>query len=289
MPDVPDINAESFFESGRPRHEQLSAWLRSKIEDGTYEVDDQLPSEHQLSDCFGVSRITVRRALQTLEHEGLIYRRQGLGSFVRDRYAQQGLVRLMDFAQEVTQVGLDASSDVLHHAQETAPSDVAAALHLDPDATVARLDCLHRGNGEPLAFDRTWFPLFYAQLLEGHDLTRASLHNLLERDYDIPVICSRYRITAAEAPPSIAGPLATPPHRVLLLIECLSLTQSDKPVYFQRRYHRSDRVDYELELERDPNRLPDPSSGMVLKAFTPTFYRPPGERRSRREDERRNG
>jgi GntR family transcriptional regulator len=271
MADPSDANADTFFESGRPRHEQLSDWLRSKIDDGTYEVDDQLPSEHQLSERFDVSRITVRRALQTIENEGLIYRRQGLGSFVRDRRAHQGLVRLTDFAQDMAQAGLEASSEVLHHAQEAVPLDVASPLQLDPGSTVVQLDRLRLGDDRPVAFDRTWLPPFYAQLLEGHNLAHDTIYRILETEYEIPVLRGRYRITAADAPDAIAEVLRVPSGRALLLIERLSLTQGDKPVYFQRRYYRSDRVAYELELERDTSGRADPSGGMPLQTFEPVF------------------
>ncbi len=271
MAESSNPNADAFFESGRSRHEQLSDWLRSKIEDGTYDVDDQLPSEHQLSERFDVSRITVRRALQTIENEGLIYRRQGLGSFVRDRRARQGLVRLTDFAQDMAQAGLEASSEVLHHAQETVPPDVASPLQLDADATVVQLDRLRLGDGHPVAFDRTWLPLFYAQLLEGHDLAHETIYRILEREYEIPVLRGHYRITAENAPAPVADPLGVPSGRALLLIERLSLTQGDKPVYFQRRYYRSDRVAYELELERDTSGHPDLSGGWPMQTFEPVF------------------
>lgn len=271
MADAPPIDPNTFFETGRPRHEQLSDWLRARIEDGTYEVDDQLPSEHQLSEWFGVSRITVRRALQTIENEGLIYRRQGLGSFVRDRRTHQGLVRLTDFAQDMGQAGLEASSKVLRHEQVTVLPDVASHLQLDAASTVLQLDRLRLGNGEPIAFDQTWLPLFYAQLLEGHNLAHDTIYRILERKYEIPILRGHYRITAVNAPDVVAPPLGVTPGRALLLIERLSLTQGDKPVYFQRRYYRSDRVAYELELERDTSGRADPSSGMPLQTFEPVF------------------
>ena len=271
MAEAPNIDADTFFETGRARHEQLSDWLRSHIENGTYAVDDQLPSEHQLGEWFGVSRITVRRALQTIENEGLIYRRQGLGSFVRDRRARQGLVRLTDFAQDMHQAGLEASSDVLRHDQVAAPSDIAQYLQTEPGTTVLQLDRLRRGNDAPIAFDQTWLPLFYAQLLEGHDLAHETIYRILETEYEIPVLRGRYRITAVDAPEAIAHTLGVAPGRALLLINRLSLTQGDKPVYFQRRYYRSDRVAYELELERDTSGRADPAGGMPLQTFEPVF------------------
>jgi GntR family transcriptional regulator len=258
------------LESGRPRHEQISDWLREQIEDGTYAVDEKLPSEKEIGEQFDVSRVTVRRALQTLESEDYIYRRQGLGSFVKERRTAQGLVRLTDFAQDMAQAGLEASSEVKHHAPETPPPDVAVRLATD-DQKVMRLDRLRLGDGQPVAFDRTWLPMFYAQLLEGHDLEHETIYGILETAYDIPVLRGRYRITAANAEAAIAGPLGVAEGEALLLIERLSLTEGDKRVYFQRRYYRSDRVAYELELARDPGQQASTEHGMPLRDFEPVF------------------
>ena len=266
------------LESGRPRHEQISDWLRERIEEGAYEVDEKLPSEKQLGEQFDVSRVTVRRALQTLESEDYIYRRQGLGSFVKERRAAQGLVRLTDFAQDMAQAGLQASSTVEHHAPETPPP--AVAVHLDADdQTVMRLDRLRLGDGEPVAFDRTWLPMFYAQLLEGHDLERETIYQILETEYDIPVLRGHYRLTAANAEAPIADLLGVDAGEALLLIERLSLTEGDKHVYFQRRYYRSDRVAYELELARDPSRRDAGEHGMPLREFEPVFEDDAGGRK----------
>jgi GntR family transcriptional regulator len=258
------------LDSGRPRHEQISDYLREQIDDGAYEVDEKLPSEHELGDTFDVSRVTVRRALQTLEHEGYIYRRQGLGSFVKEQRAAQGLVRLTDFAQDMARAGLDALSSVTHYAPETAPPDVAVRLNADEDATVMRLDRLRLGDGRAVAFDRTWLPVFYAHLLEGHDLEHETIYGILESEYDVPILRGRYRITAASADASLAEPLGVPEGDALLLIERLSFTQADKPVYFQRRYYRNDRVAYELELARDTDAAPS-EGGMPLRDFEPVF------------------
>ncbi len=259
---------------GRPRHEQVSDWLREQIEQGVFGVDARLPSENQLGERFGVSRITVRRALQTLENEGLIYRRQGLGSFVRDHRVRQGLVRLTDFVEDMMQAGLTPASRVLFHGPEPAPPEAAAALEVEPGTTVVRLDRLRLGDGVPLAFDRTWLPVFYAQLLEGHDLTAETIYHILERDYGIPVLRGRYRIEAVNATEDLADHLDVPVGRALLRISRTSFTEGDRRIYFQQRYYRSDRVAYELELARDPRQRTPPGQGLPLREFEPVFSKP---------------
>lgn len=260
------------LESGRPRHEQLSDWLRERLEGGEYAAHDQLPSESDLGDLFGVSRITVRRALATLENEGLIYRRQGLGSFAAPPKLPQGLVRLTDFAQDMERAGLSATSRVLFHGQAAALPAVATALGTAEGAFVVRLDRLRLGNGEPIALDRTWLPPFYGQFLEGRDLAKETIYRILERDYDIPIVRARYRIEAVVAGPEEAEVLGVPEGGALLVLERVSYTAAERPIYYQRRYYRADRVAFDLELVRgDSPGGGGQEEGMPLREFESVF------------------
>ena len=256
---------------GLSRHEQVSQWVRERIEGGALGADAQLPSEHDLSARFGVSRVTVRRALQTLEADGLIYRRQGLGSFVSPPRVAQGLVRLTDFAQDMERAGLSASSRVLHHATEAAPAAVAERLGLRPGATVSRLDRLRLADGEPVALDRTWLPPYYAQLLEGHDLTSETIYRVLERNYGIPVLRGCYRIEASVARAVEADALGVPDGAPVLVVERTSFTAGDRAVYYQRRSYRADRVAFDLELARPDATAGGDEAGMPLREFEPVF------------------
>jgi GntR family transcriptional regulator len=249
--------------NGSPRHVQVSNWLRDQIERGIYAAEDRLPSESQMIDQFSVSRITVRRALQTLESDGLIYRHQGLGSFVSDNPPGRGDVRLTDIARDMETAGLSVRSEVLHFKPEVAPARIASLLSLDDSTSVMRLDRLRYGNGEPIVFDVCWLPVFYAQLLDGKDLERHSIVEIMDRDFNISVCRSRFRFESVNASNEIARQLLIPWGRALLLIERLSYTDSDRPLYVQQRYHRCDRVGYEMELEG--------RRGMPLREFIPVF------------------
>lgn len=254
------------LKSGKPRHEQISEWLRERIQEGQYTPDMQIPSESQLTDQFNVSRITVRRALQTLEHEGLIYRRQGLGSFVANKRVRQGLVRLTDFVEDMHQAGLAASSQVMHFEQEKTTLDIATALGVPEGQFVFRLDRLRLADGEPVAFDMTWLPVFYAGLLDGHDLTEDTIYRILEKHYGIAVERGRYRIHAVNATSNLAHMLAVSRNHALLLIERTSYNDTRR-IYYQRRYYRSDRVAFDLELERRPGE----EYPAALRDFEPIF------------------
>lgn len=239
---------------------------------GRLPPESQLPSEHELCERFGVSRVTVRRALQTLDADGLIYRRPGLGSFVCDRRMSQGLVRLTDFAQDLSRAGMRATSRVLAQETEPCPELIAERLGVAPGVPVLRLDRLRLGDDEPLAVDVTWIPPNYAHLLEGHDLGRKTIYQVLEREYGIQALSGRYRISAAGADEATARHLGVEPGEALLRLDRTTRTVGEKVLYFQRRFLRGDRMAYELELAREPGR--ENPEGMPLREFETVFFRP---------------
>lgn len=258
------------LKQGTPRHEQISNWIREKIESGQYKVDEKLPSENEFTQKFDVSRVTVRRALQTLENEQLIYRCQGLGSFVQDHRSHQSFVRLTDFVEDMKRAGMEASSSVIQLKPVSAPEHVASVLKIEPESTVVRLDRLRLGDNQPIAFDITWLPMFYGQLIENFDLEDDTIYRILEQEYDISVEKGCYRIEAENADDYLAKHLKVDDGRALLLIDRLSLTVGEKPIYYQKRYYRTDRIVYELMVERKPGSKAS-DKNMPLREFLPVF------------------
>jgi GntR family transcriptional regulator len=258
------------LKEGIPRHLQISQWLRHQIESGVYKLEEKLPSENDLAKKFDVSRVTVRRALQSLENESLIYRCQGLGSFVSDERVSQNLVKLTDFNEDMSKAGLTPSSEVKQFKTVDAPDWLVEILQIEPGNKVLQIDRLRKGDGEPIAFDSTWLPIFYGQLLDVKKLENATIYNLLERDYDISVIKGCYRMSAELADEHLADELNVEVGSPLFLIDRVTFTIGNKPLYYQKRYYRNDKVIYEMTLERskeDKNGVHE----LPLKEFSPVF------------------
>ncbi|MDR9410855.1 MAG: GntR family transcriptional regulator [Balneolaceae bacterium] len=256
------------LKKGIPRHAQISQWLRNQIEKGVYEADEKLPSENDLAKKFDVSRVTIRRALQSLESDSIIYRCQGLGSFVSDERATHDLVKLTDFNEDMAKAGLEPTSIVQKFDTVDAPEWLPPLLNIDKGSKVLQIDRLRLGDGEPIAFDSTWLPILYGQLMDVKTLTKSTIYRVLEENYDIPVIRGCYKLSAEIANQNLADVLKIKENSPLFLIDRLSYTIGDKPLYYQKRYYRNDKVVYELTLERTPG---ERSSGMPLKEFIPVF------------------
>jgi GntR family transcriptional regulator len=233
-----------------PLYHQLKAILRAEIERGTYRPGDRLPTEQELMQSYGVSRITVRQALDELEGEGLIVRRHGKGTYVAEKRIEQNLVRLTDFVEDMQLAGLEPSSRVLRYQREPAGPLVAQALDVGEGEEVVRIDRLRLASGRPIAYDTTWLPLRFGLLLPAEDLAHETIYHILESRYGIPVETGTFQITAASAGAELARLLDVPPATALLLIERLSCTAGNVPVYVQERYYRPDRVRYRIALQR---------------------------------------
>lgn len=259
------------LKQGIPRHRQISGWVRDQIESGELQADQKLPSENEMAKKFGVSRVTIRRALQTLESDDLIYRCQGIGSFVKDRRTSHGMMKLTDFMEDMAGAGMAATSRVLKNETVAAEGRSAVALDIREGQKVVRLDRLRLADGEPIAMDTTYLPMFYAQLIENFDLETETIYRILEEEYEISVEKGCIRIEAENAGPDLARYLDVIPGAALLRMDRISYTVGDKPVYFQKRYYRPDKIVYELMAERNHagrGKLHDP---LPLKEFVPVF------------------
>lgn len=255
-----------------PLYWQLAERLRRQIAEGGYREGTQLPTEDELGREFGVSRITVRGALERLAAEGLLRRERGRGTFVAAPPIEHDLGQLTDFAEDMLAAGLRPASVVTALTEEAASGAVAAALGLPPGATITRLDRLRLADEQPLAFDRTYLPLRYGRLLDREALATETIFRHLASRYGITILTGRYTIEATTASGEVAARLHLAPDAPVLLLHRISLAEDDAIVYYQQRSYRADRVRYRLDLHRA-----GPGNAPRLLAFAAQYALPDPE------------
>jgi GntR family transcriptional regulator len=262
--------AHPLVEGPFPLYEQIKQRLRGEIARGTYQPGDKLPSEQELLQRFGVSRITVRQAISDLERDGLVTRRHGKGTFVTATRITQDLVRLTDFVEDMEQAGLTPSSRVLAHATAPAEPSVRAALHLAEGALAYRIERLRLAEDQPIALDITWLPDHYGRLLDQADLAHETIFRFLETRHHLSIDQGIFTFSATNATPEQAQHLGLAPGTALFCIERLALVAGGEPLYLQYRWYRPDRVRYQIVLQRGTGTR----SGPTVRALRPVF---PGE------------
>ncbi len=163
--------------SNAPRYPEIVEHLRELIAART--PGDRLPSDAELVDRFGVSRMTARQAVQMLVTEGLLYRRRGQGTFVASRPIPRLLGSPLSFTESMRRRGFKASSSLLSAGEaDPAPADVEA-LKLGESDRVVVVERLRLTDGVPMAIERAVLAPDLAPVL-AEDLAAVSLHAVLE-------------------------------------------------------------------------------------------------------------
>ena len=185
------------------RYHQIADELRQRVSAGTYAAGGVLPSESELSSEFGVSRVTIRKALEVLREDGLVDARQGFGWFVAGEPVRQPLARLATIEEQMRDSGVKPERRVLEFAFEKAPRDVAKALGAQQTLRVRRVNL---ADGQPFAIVTVWCAADLAQHLSRADVERSPFYELL----DVPLSGATQTIGADAASPEEARLLKVP-------------------------------------------------------------------------------
>lgn len=190
-------------DAGVPLHRQLYLVLHDQIGRGALASGEALPTEQALCDLFGVSRITVRRALADLSDAGLVDRRHGVGSFVTVRTPS-------DHPHVATEreVEPETDVDVIECGVRAVPPAVAARLNSRDDALYVLRVRRERTTGEPLVVTEAWLPEDLGDVVTESSLTRAPLQQLIV-DAGVTLQRLEHEMTAEIACPRNASMLGT--------------------------------------------------------------------------------
>lgn len=233
-----------------PLYQQLSELLRDQIRRGIYGPLDRLPSEHDLVRAHAISRITARQALAELERTGLVFRRQGRGSFVARPTVVQDLTQLSGFAEAMAAQGITSTSRVLRAGVVHASTRVAERLGLAAGADVVEIRRVRLVGDAPVSYDVSYFSPMLGRQVAREDMVRHDIFWLLENICGVALGAADYQIGAVAAPGEIAMQLGVAGGAPLLLIDRLTYDRSGLPIDYEHLYVRADRVRYGLRLER---------------------------------------
>ena len=234
-------------------YRNLAAQIRDAIRNGEYADGRQLPTEEQLSASFSVSRQTVRRAMQDLVSEGIIYRVAGRGTYPvaeEDRY-----VNHFGSVDELMALSLDTECQVVSPLQRKVDVETASRLRLRSDEvfTVA-LVRLHADT--PFCYTSVYLPPRIGQLLADVDelsspqCSRVTVIGLIDARMNGSITAAEQSISAAGAPSLAARHLGREAGEPLLRIDRLYFDDSDHPVELAVSYFDPEHYSYRVKLRR---------------------------------------
>ncbi len=234
--------------SSVPAYQRISQAIADQIAAGDLKPGEQLPSERQLGEAFGASRMTVRQAMRTLSERGLIETRSGLGSFVGRQVHEQPISTLSGFTEAMRRVGRASSSIVLSAGSATASLEAARALEIPQGSPVHRLVRVRLVDSVAIAIETTDIPVdVLPNLFSLADFGSASLYSVLRLNGITPTE-GEQSLTAALPDHATALTLQITPQTPVLNLIRRTLDQHRNPIEYVRSVYRGDSVAMTVQL-----------------------------------------
>lgn len=246
-----NVNTSIDFSSNIPYYIQLIDLLKGKINRGEWKPGEQILSEPELCEVYGVSRTVVRQALREIELDGLVVRRKGKGTFIAEPKIDESLAqKLTGFYHDMIERGLSPVTQVLRQTVTKVPNKVLEYLDLPADTDVIELYRLRSVNDEPIVLVTSYLPYSLCPQAATADFSNQSLYEFLERECDIVITHGRRYIEAVLANKSEAELLQVEPNAPLIQLNSVSFMEDGTPVEYYHALHRGDRSRFEVELVR---------------------------------------
>lgn len=241
------LPARTITDGPVPTHAQLHDILEELCRT-TLKPGDTLPGERLLEETYGVSRITVRRAIGDLVAAGKLRRIRGKGTFVAPNPLVSRL-HLASFSDEMGAQDVTASSKILTSGRSSAPEDAAIFFDTPANAEHIHLRRLRLGDGEPYSIDDGWYNSTFAPSLLENDIYN-SVYAILDSVFDVPITDADQTVSAISADADTAPLLDVPVGTPLLHIVRYSRS-GDRPVEWCSSVYRTDRYRLTTRVARE--------------------------------------
>ena len=213
-----------------PKYAVVRDWLARRIHAGDLAPGARLPSEHSLVRKFGVSRVTVRHALDSLKNSGMVESHQGQGHFVRGVKADLDLRRLQGLGEALVSGDVAASARLLGRAKVRAGKRVRQALDLEPAAAVTVVSRLRLADALPICHEERFFPEDVARSLTDRDLESEDVTGRLEQNRGVAIAFGDVIMDMVAAPPRIARLLDLEPGTTVVRTEQVNFDVTGRPI-----------------------------------------------------------
>ena len=236
-----------------PKYQAIYARLRQQILDGEFAAGQKLPPQQELADAFGVTLMTLRQALASLESDGLVWAARGKGTFVVDRPVDISLGNLSSFAAQMQSAGLDLQTELLEVALVAAADKADAGAALD---TTGDLCCVVRRRsvgGQPFGLQRSYLDASLGVVDPGAPELGPSLYEAIEGATGWSVASARESVTAVALTVEEANLLDAQAAQPALLSVRTSVNQFGRPFLYDEALLVGDRCT--IAADRTSDRL----------------------------------
>jgi GntR family transcriptional regulator len=236
-----------------PLYYQIQRNLLEQIESGTLSPGAEIPTEKELMERYGVSRATVRRALDDLVRQGYITRQQGRGSFVAIKVEDTRSEKLRGFLEDMRERGFDVGCEILFNGHATPYAKVLRILEPTTGMQPYMIRRIGKVEGEPIGLAEVWLAVdkpveISKEALAQYDVLYTFIENLYLEEYNLRLVSGKKTLQATVATPEEAELLHTEPGAPLLMAQVVIQTSTGKQVVYIKTLYRGDRYVYVTKL-----------------------------------------
>jgi GntR family transcriptional regulator len=233
-----------------PKYTVIGKTLRERILTGHYPPGTQLPSESALQDEFGVSRVTIRLALDVLRRAGFVASHQGKGHLVQPMRAMHDLGRLQGFGEIMAAVGVEAHSIVVALAEGPPSPEVQRALELERDEEVVTIRRVRIAGAAPLSYDVSHFPVDIGRRLVKLDLAHSDIFVLIETVLGVDLGFADLTLDVGVANDEAAAHIGVRTGAPLLRIKRVTYDSKKRPIDFEYLFGRAEAFEFGIRVPR---------------------------------------
>lgn len=234
-----------------PRYYQLKEILREKIGNGEWPEGSLIPSERELCEQYGISRMTARQSITELVKEGYLYREQGKGTYVSRPKITQQLMKLTGFSQDMQARHWKPGARVLSIEMWLSDEVIANNLRIKEGQPIFRLNRLRLANDEPLSLETTCINFIGCERLLDEDFEQNSLYALLNSKYGLPVIEAEQEMEAGLATDDEAKLLNVRTGGPVLRIRRTTYSERNQVFEYAQSVYRGDKYKFYARLVKE--------------------------------------
>jgi GntR family transcriptional regulator len=235
----------------KPVHLCIRDDLRARVTAGEWGAGRRLPSEADLAAWYGVARMTIRQAVGALAAEGILMRRQGLGTFAAEPRPARRASHLQSFSEEMRSRGHRVQTSLVKAAVEQPPTAARLALGIGDTAIAIIVRRLRIVDGRPAILQSSWLPYSRFAGIEADPLLDGSLYAMLEGPYGIRIVRARQQVSATAADDADAALLGMQPGDPVLRIAATTYDGANLAIEYASGVMRPDGA-IETTMERGP-------------------------------------
>ena len=232
-----------------PLHAQAEALLRGMIEEPEFREGGFLPNEVDLAKRLGISRNTIRQALNKLVYEGLLVRKKGVGTTVADRSVNSKVTNWLSFTDEMKAKGLDPVTFEINVSWELPEHDVLHTFGIHDEKKILKVERLRGLKDNPFVY---FYSYFHPRVgLTGKEDFSRQLYELLEQEYSTIAKLSKEEIRACEADAKLARVLGMKQGAPVLVRKRVVYDPGNRPIEYNMGFYKADSFVYSIESERE--------------------------------------